>query len=57
MIYWGSLCKVCPAMSGEVAVGKWGTSRNQVATKILEVEEEAHWFAPGTPQGQVEASS
>ena len=57
MIYWGSLCKVYPAMSGEAAAGKWETNHNQAVTKMSEVEEEAHWCAPGTPQGQEEVSS
>ena len=57
MIFWGSLCKVCPAMEGEEAVvGKWEASRNQAVTKMLE-EEEVHWYAPGTQQGQEEASN
>ena len=57
MIFWGSLCKVCPAMEGEeAAVGKWEASRNQ-PTKMLEEEEEVHWYAPGTLQEQEEASN
>ena len=42
----------------EAAAGKWGASRNQAVTKMLEEEEEeVHWYAPGTLQEQEEASN